>query len=74
MFGKMVFVVLAGVACGLIACAGPDGKGEGDSCGSNDDCSSGLICQPITGHGEVCCPAPPDSSTKSSCQAESDGG
>jgi hypothetical protein len=74
MFRKMVFVVMAGAACGLMACAGPGGKGEGDSCTTEDDCSADLTCQPISGHGDVCCPTPPDASSKSSCQAEPDGG
>jgi hypothetical protein len=58
-----------GAAVALLACAGPVGKGEGDTCSTNDDCSSNLICQPIGGHGDVCCPAPPSSSKESNCQA-----
>jgi len=75
MFRKMACVVVASVACGLLACAGPNGKGEGESCSSQEDCGSDLTCQPITGRqGDFCCPAPADSSTKSNCQAQPDGG
>jgi hypothetical protein len=74
MVRKMLFVVLAVTACGLVACAGPNGKGEGDSCNSEDDCSSDLTCQPIAGHGDVCCPTPPYSSKKANCQTTGDGG
>jgi len=76
MLRKIVFVGMAlfATASGLGACAGPMGKGEGDSCSSQDDCSTDLTCQPIQGHGDVCCPAPPDNSSKSSCHAQVDGG
>jgi hypothetical protein len=80
MFRKMAFVGVTVVAmAGLVmGCAGPGGKGEGDSCGSQDDCSADLTCQPIQGRsGDFCCPAPPDASDKSNCQAQApqpDGG
>jgi hypothetical protein len=73
MFRKMVCVVLASVACGLIACVGPvGGKGEGESCSSPDDCGSDLTCQPVNG-GDYCCPTPADSSKKASCQSKDAG-
>lgn len=58
--------VVGGFGAGLLlavtaaACAGPVGaKGEGDGCGTNDDCGEGLVCQPVTGHGgDFCCPSP----------------
>jgi hypothetical protein len=60
MLAKTAFV---SVACGvvtavsLLACAGPVGKGEGDSCSKADDCSSDLTCQPVVGRsGDYCCP------------------
>lgn len=72
---------IAFIACGMVAalssaCAGPMGKGEGDSCTTNDDCSSNLICQPVTGRSEdYCCPAPPTSSKEQNCHpASTDGG
>ncbi len=79
MFRKTAFVF---IACGLVsaalsaACAGPMGKGEGDSCTSADDCSSNLTCQPVTGRqGDFCCPTPPSTSKEANCQATStDGG
>jgi hypothetical protein len=77
MFRKTAFVL---IACGLAAvlsaaCAGPTGKGEGDSCTSNDDCSSNLTCQPVDGRqGDFCCPTPADASSQSNCQAKPDGG
>jgi hypothetical protein len=73
MFGKMAFVGMALVAVGCLVggCAGPMGKGEGDSCGGNDECSADLTCQPITGRSsDFCCPSPADSSSKSNCQAQ----
>lgn len=76
MFRKIAFVVMGLVAMvsTVGACAGPMGKGEGDSCSTQDDCSSDLTCQPVPGHGDVCCPAPADSSTKANCQASGDAG
>jgi hypothetical protein len=71
MFRKTVFVTLA---CGFVAviavgCAGPMGKGDGDSCSGADDCSSNLTCQPILGRqGDYCCPTPPQTSKESNCQ------
>ncbi len=80
MFRKTAFVLIACV--GLVAalssaCAGPIGKGEGDSCTTADDCSSNLTCQPITGRqGDYCCPTPPGTSKETNCQAvaSQDGG
>ncbi|HEY3815656.1 MAG TPA: hypothetical protein VGL81_00715 [Polyangiaceae bacterium] len=77
MFRKMAFVGIAVVTvAGLVAgCAGPMGKGEGDSCSGNDECSSDLTCQPVGGRsGDFCCPTPADASSKSNCQVEPDGG
>jgi len=79
MFRKTAFVL---IACGLAAvlstaCAGPTGKGEGDSCTTNDDCSSNLICQPIPGrNSDYCCPTPADAGKAANCQpgASADGG
>jgi hypothetical protein len=63
------------VACGivtavsLLACAGPIGKGEGDSCSTADDCSSDLTCQYVQGRtGDFCCPTPAISSKEANCQ------
>jgi hypothetical protein len=78
MFRKTVFVVLAcGFAAAIaVGCAGPMGKGEGDSCSSADDCSSNLTCQPIIGRsGDFCCPTPPNTSKEGNCQpSAADGG
>jgi hypothetical protein len=77
MFRKMAFVGMAvvAVACIVAGCAGPMGKGEGDSCSGQDDCSTDLTCQPIGGRsGDYCCPAPADASSKPNCQAQGDGG
>jgi hypothetical protein len=71
MLAKTAFVVVAsGVAVVMaVACAGPIGKGEGDSCSSADDCSSNLTCQPIYGRqGDFCCPTPPDAGSAANCQ------
>jgi hypothetical protein len=63
--------------CSLVAaltggCAGPIGKGEGDSCASEDDCSSNLTCQPISGRkGDFCCPTPANASKEGNCQVTS---
>ncbi|HEY8040990.1 MAG TPA: hypothetical protein VIF15_14390 [Polyangiaceae bacterium] len=77
MFRKMAWVVVAcGFAAAVAACAGPTGKGEGDSCTGADDCSSNLTCQPISGRqGDFCCPTPASSSKEGNCQsASTDGG
>jgi hypothetical protein len=68
----------AWVACVAATCvvAGCEGKAEGDSCGSQNDCRPDLTCQPITGRtGDYCCPSPADMSSKGNCQALTpDGG
>ena len=76
MFRKVVSTLMAGMGCTLVACAGPlGGKGQGESCTSQDECADDLTCQPITGQPtDVCCPTPPDSSTASGCHAVTDGG
>lgn len=75
MFRKVGSTVIVSVACGLIGCAGPiGGKSQGESCSTEDECGTDLTCQPIAGHGDVCCPTPADTSTSSGCQAASDGG
>jgi hypothetical protein len=69
MLRKMVFVGLAvsAIVSAVAACAGPIGKAEGDSCKTSDDCEDGLVCQPVADKGPYCCPTPPSSSKKSSC-------
>ena len=76
MLRKTVFLGLAVAAIGsaVAACAGPIGKGEGDSCKTSDDCEDGLYCQPIGNTGPYCCPTPPSSSKKAACNASQDGG
>jgi hypothetical protein len=74
MFRKMVFFGLACALAGLVACAGPLGKGQGESCSSFDDCAADLTCQPIGSHGDFCCPTPASASTSSNCKASPDGG
>ncbi len=79
MFRKVTFLVLTAGLVSILAagCAGGGGGGEGDSCSSNDDCSGQLICQPISGHGQVCCPAPSptvQTSTNPNCHPTGDGG
>jgi hypothetical protein len=78
MLAKTAFV---SVACGiatavsLLACAGPIGKGEGDTCATADDCSSNLTCQSIAGRsGDFCCPTPADTSKEANCQPGPDAG
>jgi hypothetical protein len=66
----LAWAIGMGAAVALLACAGPVGKGEGDSCSTADDCSSNLQCQPVTGRGgDYCCPAPPSTSKEANCQA-----
>jgi hypothetical protein len=67
-------VVSLGLAAVFAAagCAGPVGKGEGESC-SKDDCSSDLTCQPVlnaqnVSKGDFCCPTPPNSSNYANCK------
>ena len=57
-FGRRYSWMTAVAALGgvVTACAGPTGKGEGDSCSTNDDCSSDLTCQPIGDAGDVLLP------------------
>jgi hypothetical protein len=73
MFRKTVFFGIASAIVGLAACAGPLGKGQGESCSSQDDCAADLTCQPIGAHGDFCCPTPASASTSGNCTA-SDGG
>jgi len=61
MFHKMtVGMVALGLVGALAAgCAGNVGKGEGEGCGSDQDCNNQLFCTPVTGRsGDFCCPAP----------------
>jgi hypothetical protein len=75
MFRKMVFFGMACGLVGLVACAGPIGKGQGDSCSSQDECGSDLTCQPIGGRsGDYCCPTPATASTNGNCKPANDGG
>jgi hypothetical protein len=66
---KTLFV--CALVAGLLAVVGCQGEiSEGDSCGgSKDNCENNLTCQPIAGHGDVCCPTPPSASEKGTCQA-----
>ncbi len=67
MWKTIITVGLTAVlAAGSVAC----GAGEGDSCSTQSDCSDqNLTCQPIDGRGgDFCCPTPPQSSSKTSCQ------
>ncbi len=66
---KTLFV--CGLVAGVLAAAGCwAGVSEGDSCGgSQDNCGDNLTCQPIAGHGDVCCPTPPSASDKDNCHA-----
>jgi hypothetical protein len=68
--------VLFGTACviaWLVGCAGPVGKGQGESCSKQEDCSADLTCQPV-GNGDYCCPTPRSASTSGTCKASGDGG
>lgn len=75
MFRKTAVVVMAMAALGglVVACEGPIGKSEGDSCNSNDSCDEGLVCQPIGDGGDYCCPTPATASTKSTCKSGNEG-
>lgn len=69
MFRKLVSFGMACGLTGLLACAGPIGKGQGDSCSSQDECGSDLTCQPVTGRsGDYCCPTPRSASSNGNCQ------
>jgi hypothetical protein len=75
MFRKLVSFGMACGLLGLLACAGPLGKGQGDSCSSQDDCSADLTCQPVNGRsGDFCCPTPRSQSSNGNCQDAPDGG
>ncbi len=70
MLSKMALVSVAFgiVAAASLGCAGPIGKGEGDTCSSADDCASNLTCYTPEGKTQLyCCPtqgpgAPPPKS------------
>jgi hypothetical protein len=63
---SFVFALVAGLVS-VVGCGGVD---EGDTCGgSTDNCGDNLTCQPIEGHGDVCCPTPPSASDKATCHA-----
>jgi hypothetical protein len=67
---KLVIASLVTVAMFVVGCSDFGGKSEGDTCGgSRDECGSNLTCQPINGHGSVCCPTPASASKESNCQA-----
>jgi hypothetical protein len=76
--------VLVSVACGIVAtasllgCAGPIGKGEGDSCSTADDCGSDLTCYAPRGKTQnYCCPtqgAGAPAPKSSNCDPASDAG
>jgi hypothetical protein len=67
---KMIITVLA---LGFVTMAGCGGVSQGDECGgSQDDCGSNLVCQPIKGRSKnYCCPTPPEQSSNSNCHAGS---
>jgi hypothetical protein len=73
MFRKTVFFGTASAIVCFLGCAGPLGKGQGESCSSQSDCAADLTCQPIGTRGDFCCPTPPSASTSSTCTA-ADGG
>jgi hypothetical protein len=75
MLRKTLLVMVATVALGsaVAACVGAVGKGEGDSCSGEDQCSQNLTCQPIGDTGDFCCPTPANTSSKASCHTP-DGG
>jgi hypothetical protein len=65
---KTLFV--CALVAGLASVVGCGAVSEGDSCGGSEDkCGDNLTCQPVEGHGDVCCPTPPSASEKSSCHA-----
>jgi hypothetical protein len=61
----LTLAILAAGLCGLgVACKG----GQGDSCSSNSDCNTSLICQPVPGRSsDYCCPAPATESSDENC-------
>jgi hypothetical protein len=73
MLRKTVLFGMACVMAGLVACAGPMGKGQGESCSKQEDCSADLTCQPVNG-ADYCCPTPASASTSGTCKAQGDGG
>ena len=62
-------VIMALVAAPTL---GACGDSEGDTCTTDNDCGSQLLCQAVTGHGVRCCPTPPESSDNASCHPTTD--
>jgi hypothetical protein len=51
----------------IAACSGS----QGDTCTTDSDCHSNLVCQPIQGRASLyCCPTPAESSDYASCHAD----
>ena len=48
---------------------GACGDSEGDACTTDNDCGSQLLCQPVVGRGDKCCPTPAENSDNESCHA-----
>ena len=63
--GLLAMALVAAPILGLGGC----GNGEGDSCVTDNDCGSQLLCQAIDGRGDKCCPAPAEESDNVSCHA-----
>ncbi len=63
-----MLVTAVALTAGLFGCAGPMGKGEGEQCATQDDCSTDLTCQPVSGRqGDYCCPTPADAGNSPNC-------
>jgi hypothetical protein len=63
--GLLAMALVAAATSTLGAC----GDSEGDACTTDNDCGSQLLCQPIAGRGDKCCPTPAEESDNESCHA-----
>jgi hypothetical protein len=63
--GLLAMVLVTAATSTLGAC----GDSEGDTCVTDNDCGSQLLCQPINGRGDRCCPTPPEDSDNDACHA-----
>ena len=67
--GLLAVALVAAPLFGLGGC----GDSEGDTCTTDNDCGSQLLCQAIDGRGNRCCPTPSEESDNIACHPVTGG-